>query len=83
MDTHPRAKLHQVFDLNCNQFDHYLDIVLNKIDPFHDDILNNLESYMDDQRSLPAGMTCLDNELYLPKGLHSTEKKCISIIFDS
>ena len=28
-------------------------------------------------------MTCLDNDLYLPKGLYSTRTKGIPIIFDS
>ena len=61
------------FDLNCNQYSHYLDTVLNKIEPFHDESTryNN-----------EIGMTCLDNDLYLPRGLYSSDIG-LSIIFDS
>ena len=60
------------FDFNVNQFDHYLDTVLNKIEPFPDD-----------QYHLTIGMTCLEDDIYLPKGLYSTGTRGIPIIFDS
>ena len=45
------------FYLNCNQYSRYLDTVLNKIEPFHDD------------SKYESGMTCLDEDIYLPRGL--------------
>ena len=62
------------FDLNCNQYDHYLDAVMNKIEAFTDGGGGASKDY---------GFTSLEDDVFIPVGLYIGDSKEIPIVFDT